>query len=113
MAPPNSCRCSAFQRQQRQAVQFIAAGSLTVIETGRIHGGGAGGLHHAGVSSGGAILLEPPVITVAGVLAAKGGGSGTGSGPFGGENAAPSDQPAKGAPTKWAKRQVETALQAE
>lgn len=65
------------------AVQIIAADSLTVTETGRIHVGGADGLQHAGGGSGGAILLESPEITVAGMLAANGGGGGSSAGSFG------------------------------
>jgi hypothetical protein len=59
------------------AIQILSSTSITIGGTGLINAGGAGGVdgNQAGGGSGGAILLEAPTVTVAGTLAANGGGA--------------------------------------
>ena len=60
------------------AVQIVSAQSINVYKLGSISMPGNGGRANAGhgAGSGGAILLEAPVISIAGVLAVNGGGGG-------------------------------------
>ena len=73
------------------AVQLVAGTTLTVQATGVISAGGGGGGGHEGQAggggSGGAILLEAPMVTVAGRLAVNGGGGGEAGGGADGANA--------------------------
>ncbi len=82
------------------AIQIVSGTSILVSETASINmGGGAGydigGNTGSGGGSGGAILLEAPLVTIKGILAANGGGGGAGylSHP---QDASASDQPALG-----------------
>ena len=77
------------------AVAIIAGKSITLREFASINAGGNGSTGNpVGGGSGGAILLEAPVVTIAGVLAANGGGGG-GNG-MQGVAGLTSDQPAPG-----------------
>jgi hypothetical protein len=70
------------------AIQFVAGTSITLMAGAYISapggGGPQGGLattqEASGGGSGGAILLEAPTVTIAGTLAANGGGGGEGAG---------------------------------
>ncbi|HXN33060.1 MAG TPA: hypothetical protein VN894_14415 [Polyangiaceae bacterium] len=63
------------------AVQIVSATSVEVTAPGVVHVGGAGGNWGGSAGgSGGAILLEAPLISIAGTLAANGGGGGGGDG---------------------------------
>ncbi|MFZ5896897.1 MAG: hypothetical protein ACOY0T_37920 [Myxococcota bacterium] len=82
------------------AVQLVAGTSIQISTTGVINvGGGGGGQGSNGGGSGGAILLEAPIVTIAGILAANGGGGGSGSGTARGQNGLPSGQAALGGGT--------------
>jgi hypothetical protein len=93
------------------AIQLSSAVSITVLSGGGIDvGGGAGQGGGAGTGAGGGaggmIFLEAPTITVAGILAANGGGGGTGDDPeqLGasqpGTDGALGDVPAPGGPAE-------------
>lgn len=77
------------------AIQISAGGTIAIGPKGSINvGGGGGGLpggtYGQGGGSGGSLLLEAPVITILGALAANGGsGSGNKSGKAGGVNDIP------------------------
>ncbi len=58
------------------AIQLVAGESVTIGTTGVITAPGLGGDGPAGGGSGGAILIESPVVTCDGTLAANGGGGG-------------------------------------
>jgi hypothetical protein len=69
------------------ALQIISNTRITVIGSGGINAGGCGGKFGTGNGdsgggggAGGAILLEAPIVTINGVLAANGGGGGGGGG---------------------------------
>lgn len=81
------------------AVQIVAGTSMEVSATGSIAVSGAGSSWlSGGGGAGGAILLEGPLVSVFGVLAANGGGgSETGSSNDGADGSASAD-PAKGGP---------------
>jgi hypothetical protein len=76
------------------ALQIVSNTGITIAGSGGINAGGCGGKPGTGNSdsgggggAGGAILLEAPTVTVAGALAANGGGGGGG----GGGNASPGE----------------------
>ena len=85
-------------------IQLVAANSISVPAGGYLHvgggggtfGGAAGGQEASGGGSGGSILFESLTVTIAGILAANGGGAGEGAGGNEGANATPNDQPALG-----------------
>ncbi len=81
------------------AIQIAAGTSISVGALGSINAGGGGVAASAG-GSGGVILLESPSITIAGNLAANGGGGSYGSGfSPAGANGTASSQPAAGSDT--------------
>jgi hypothetical protein len=69
------------------AIQLVAGKRLYISEHGYVSAGGLGGgkgfvtatTHGHGGGSGGSILLEAPIVEMAGVLAANGGGGGGGT----------------------------------
>jgi hypothetical protein len=79
----------------------IVAGQITIEATGVVAAGGGGGWGNEGAGggggAGGAILLEAPMVSVAGTLAVNGGAGGQGHGADGGPNATPDGRPAIGA----------------
>jgi hypothetical protein len=81
------------------AIQIVAGTSISIGALGSVNAGGGGVAASAG-GSGGAILLESPTITIAGNVAANGGGGSYGSG-FSppGANGAGSSLPAPGSYT--------------
>ena len=76
------------------AIQLVANGKLTIINTGSINAGGCGGVSSqssstssgAGGGAGGAILLEAHDIAIAGQLAVNGGGGGAANSGTGGDH---------------------------
>lgn len=87
------------------ALQLVAGKRLLVGPNARINcgggagltGGAAGNQQGHGGGSGGGLLLEAPIVEIAGVLAANGGSAGAGSfGSLRGQDGLASDQPAVG-----------------
>jgi hypothetical protein len=83
------------------AIQLVSGTSITLTSLAKIHvGGGGGEWGGGGGGSGGAILLEAPTITMAGTLAANGGGGGANAvNGANGSNATPNNTPAPGGTT--------------
>ncbi len=84
------------------AIQFVAGTSFLLGPSAYINAGGSGGVNGganhqeaSGGGSGGAILIEAPMVTLSGVLAANGAGGGQGDGDSG-ANASADDQVALG-----------------
>ena len=81
------------------AVQVVAGAAIEVSGTGAITvSGGGGDWNSGGGGAGGAILLEAPVVSVFGALAANGGGGAAGEATNVGANGSASADPAKGGP---------------
>lgn len=89
------------------AIHLISNTSITIDAGGSINAGGCGGTSSGGGGndapggggSGGTLLLEAPVIDIAGALAVNGGGGGAGRGAATpGANATATRDPAPGAP---------------
>jgi hypothetical protein len=80
------------------AVQISSAVSIAIEEGGAINMSGNGGKGNAGGGggAGGAILLEAPVVRIAGTLAANGGGGGSGGLGGDGMSGRPGSEPAAG-----------------
>ncbi len=79
------------------AIQISARLLVGVGLKGVINAGGGGGQGNSGGGSGGSILLEAPIVTIAGHLSANGGGGGgTAAGGTGGDTGTPSPGGANG-----------------
>ena len=84
------------------AIQLSARGSITIGIAGAVDVGGGGGSSGCAGGSGGAILIEAPIVTVAGTLAANGAGGAVFKGGGGndaqpGKLATPGEEPTAGA----------------
>jgi hypothetical protein len=70
----------AVQLVAGTSIQIAAGAFVSAPGSGGMQGGLAADQEAAGAGSGGAILIEAPIVTVAGVLATNGGGGGGGAG---------------------------------
>ena len=79
------------------AIQLVSSTSITLTSQAKINVGGGGGvLYGDGGGSGGAVLLEAPVVTMGGTIAANGGSGSSNSNGTSGSSGTADSTPAPG-----------------